>query len=213
MQGVARTAPVTLTTSVDATNLVNLRQQFKAVAGEQGSDGRGRVGYTDIVVKLAALALQRHPILNSRWDGDRILIVREHPHRPRRRYRRRAAGPGDPRRARPDPARGRRAVAGPDRPRPAPHAQGRGAAGGHVHGHQPWLLRHRRLHADHQCSRVRRAGHGADRPPACRDRAPDRSPRSDDAEPDLRPPDRRRSPGGRGSSRRSVVCSRTRVRG
>jgi pyruvate dehydrogenase E2 component (dihydrolipoyllysine-residue acetyltransferase) len=76
MQGAHGTAPVTLTTSVDATNLVNLRQQFKSVAGEHGETGAGSVGYTDIVVKLAAIALQRHPNLNSRWDGDRIIIDR-----------------------------------------------------------------------------------------------------------------------------------------
>ena len=76
MQGAHGTAPVTLISSVDATNLVNLRQQFKAVAGEQGTAGAGSIGYTDIVVKLTALALERHPVLNSRWDGDRILIFR-----------------------------------------------------------------------------------------------------------------------------------------
>ncbi len=34
------------------------------------------IGYTDITIKLAALALQRHPALNSRCDGERILIFR-----------------------------------------------------------------------------------------------------------------------------------------
>jgi pyruvate dehydrogenase E2 component (dihydrolipoamide acetyltransferase) len=73
MQGAHQTAPVTLTTSVDATNLVNLRAQFKTVASDQGAPGATSVGYTDIVVKLAAVALQRHPVLNARWDGDRIV--------------------------------------------------------------------------------------------------------------------------------------------
>ncbi|MGC8641593.1 MAG: dihydrolipoamide acetyltransferase family protein [Isosphaeraceae bacterium] len=76
MQGAHGTAPVTLTTSVDATNLVNLRQQFKAVTAEQGGPDARSVGYLEIVVKLTAIALERHPILGARWDGDRILIHR-----------------------------------------------------------------------------------------------------------------------------------------
>jgi len=77
MQGAHAAAPVTLTTSIDATNLVNLRQQFKAAVRQvTGDTGAAVVGYGDIVVKLAALALEKHPILNSRWDGDRILIFR-----------------------------------------------------------------------------------------------------------------------------------------
>jgi pyruvate dehydrogenase E2 component (dihydrolipoamide acetyltransferase) len=67
------TAAVTITTSVDATNLVNLRRQFKAVqeAGEAAP-----IGYTEIVVKLAAIALAKHPMLNSRWSGNQIQVWR-----------------------------------------------------------------------------------------------------------------------------------------
>jgi pyruvate dehydrogenase E2 component (dihydrolipoamide acetyltransferase) len=76
MQSAHGTAAVTLVTSIDATNLVNLRQQFKAVArGQADHAGPIVIGYTDIVIKLAALALERHPIVNSRWDGDRDQIV------------------------------------------------------------------------------------------------------------------------------------------
>jgi pyruvate dehydrogenase E2 component (dihydrolipoamide acetyltransferase) len=56
------TAPVTLTTIVDATNLVNLRDQFKAVA-----DGGLVPSYTDFLVKLTAATLQQHPALTSQW--------------------------------------------------------------------------------------------------------------------------------------------------
>ncbi len=59
--------PVTLTTRVDATNLVNLREQFKAAGDEPVPS------YNDLIVKLAALALAAHPEVNSRWDGDAIL--------------------------------------------------------------------------------------------------------------------------------------------
>ena len=32
------------------------------------------VGYTDIIVKLTALALEKHPLLNARWNGDKIVV-------------------------------------------------------------------------------------------------------------------------------------------
>ncbi len=61
------TAPVTLTTTADATNLVNLREQFKAA-------DQSVPGYTDVLVKLAAVALKAHPLLNARWDEGRIVM-------------------------------------------------------------------------------------------------------------------------------------------
>jgi pyruvate dehydrogenase E2 component (dihydrolipoamide acetyltransferase) len=63
------TAPVTVTTTADATNLVNLRDQFKAAA-QAGTDLVP--GYTDFLVKLAAVALQQHPLLNASWEGEQI---------------------------------------------------------------------------------------------------------------------------------------------
>jgi pyruvate dehydrogenase E2 component (dihydrolipoamide acetyltransferase) len=63
------TAPVTLTTIADATNLVNLRKQFKADSVVPG--------YTDLIVKLTALALHDHPALNARWGKDGVLLVKE----------------------------------------------------------------------------------------------------------------------------------------
>jgi pyruvate dehydrogenase E2 component (dihydrolipoamide acetyltransferase) len=58
--GVTQAAPVTLTTRADATNLVNLREQFKATADVVPS-------YSDLLVKLAAVALRRHPMLLAQW--------------------------------------------------------------------------------------------------------------------------------------------------
>jgi pyruvate dehydrogenase E2 component (dihydrolipoamide acetyltransferase) len=74
LQSTLTTAAVTITTTVDATNLVNLRQQFKAVvqAGDMPA-----IGYTDIVIKLAALALEKHPLLNACWNGEQILVWRD----------------------------------------------------------------------------------------------------------------------------------------
>ena len=60
------TAPVTLMTTIDATNLVRLREQSKVGGGLIPS-------YTDLFVKLAASALEKHPTLNARWENDRII--------------------------------------------------------------------------------------------------------------------------------------------
>ncbi len=63
LEGHLTTAPVTLTTTADATNLVNLRRQFKAV-GDAPS-------YTDFLLALTAQALRQHPALNAHWSDDR----------------------------------------------------------------------------------------------------------------------------------------------
>jgi pyruvate dehydrogenase E2 component (dihydrolipoamide acetyltransferase) len=73
VQSAQATAGVTLATTVDATNLVNLRHQFKAVAASGAGDASS-IGITDIIVKLSALALEQHPLLNSRWNGDTIVV-------------------------------------------------------------------------------------------------------------------------------------------
>jgi pyruvate dehydrogenase E2 component (dihydrolipoamide acetyltransferase) len=70
VEGLRTTAPVTLTTTADASNLVSLRAQFKAA----DPSGRDVPSYTDFVVKLSALALRDHPRLNARWDDDCIVI-------------------------------------------------------------------------------------------------------------------------------------------
>jgi len=66
------TAPVTLTTTVDATNLVQLRNQFKA-AMQAGGDLVP--SYTDFLVKLSAIALGKHPLLNASWTDEQIVLT------------------------------------------------------------------------------------------------------------------------------------------
>lgn len=61
-----RTVPVTLTTKIDATNLVGLRNQFKL-----SSNDTPIPSYSDIVIKLIGLVLQQHPMLAVREEGDR----------------------------------------------------------------------------------------------------------------------------------------------
>jgi len=60
------TAPVTLMTTIDATNLVQLRTQWKATSNVVPT-------YTDLFVRCAAVALEKHPALNARWESDRIV--------------------------------------------------------------------------------------------------------------------------------------------
>lgn len=71
MNGAQETASVTLTTEADATNLVTLREQLKAALGP-----RGEVvpTYTDLMVKLTAVALLEHPLLNAIWQEDGIFL-------------------------------------------------------------------------------------------------------------------------------------------
>lgn len=71
LHSVQSTAPVTLTRSVDAFNLVNLRGQFRAVAG---SAHEAVPSYTDFIVKFTAAALQQHPHLNARWEGEAVVL-------------------------------------------------------------------------------------------------------------------------------------------
>jgi pyruvate dehydrogenase E2 component (dihydrolipoamide acetyltransferase) len=59
----ATTAPVTLTSDADVTNLVVLRRGLPAQAG-----------YTDLIVKLTAAVLERHPLVMAQWHDDALVI-------------------------------------------------------------------------------------------------------------------------------------------
>ena len=63
------TAPVTLTTEADATELVRLRQQLKDDAGS----GQPTPTYNDLLARLVAQALREHPALNARLEGDSLV--------------------------------------------------------------------------------------------------------------------------------------------
>jgi pyruvate dehydrogenase E2 component (dihydrolipoamide acetyltransferase) len=62
------TAPVTLTTKADASNLVNLREQFKS-AGHLPIPT-----YQDLIMKLVAELLTRYATLAGRWENDAIVL-------------------------------------------------------------------------------------------------------------------------------------------
>ncbi len=68
------TAPVTLTTEADATELVALRQQIKSSYARRGL---AVPGYNDIYLKLTACALQEHPALNASWSDEALLLHSE----------------------------------------------------------------------------------------------------------------------------------------
>jgi pyruvate dehydrogenase E2 component (dihydrolipoamide acetyltransferase) len=68
--GVTQAAPVTLTVRADAGNLVTLRRQFQ----EAAAPGEAVPGYTDLVVKLTALALGQHPLLQAQWRDDGLFV-------------------------------------------------------------------------------------------------------------------------------------------
>ena len=92
-----KTVAVTLHTTADATALVQLRQQLKSgelftlrnaaafadnnrppldKGGLQGGLDNAEPHivptYNDILVKLVAASLQKHPVLNSRWEGETL---------------------------------------------------------------------------------------------------------------------------------------------
>jgi pyruvate dehydrogenase E2 component (dihydrolipoamide acetyltransferase) len=65
------TAPVTLTTEADATEFVALREQLKASFGPRNLLVPS---YNDLLIKLTAVALQEHRLLNATWRGSEIFI-------------------------------------------------------------------------------------------------------------------------------------------
>lgn len=69
--GVTEAAPVTLTTKLDATNLVALRTQFRSAATTTNDFVPS---YTDLLVKLTAAALQQHPLLQAQWREDDLFV-------------------------------------------------------------------------------------------------------------------------------------------
>jgi pyruvate dehydrogenase E2 component (dihydrolipoamide acetyltransferase) len=76
METVRTVAPVTLTTDCDVTELVRIRDSFKA---ELGPDDGPVPSYNDMLIRLVALALQEHPSLNASLT-DTGIVEHEHVH-------------------------------------------------------------------------------------------------------------------------------------
>ena len=64
------TAPVTLTTEVDATELFKMRKRWKA---DPDLEGQVLPSYSDMLAKLAAQALSEHPVMNARLEGETLI--------------------------------------------------------------------------------------------------------------------------------------------
>ncbi len=64
-------APVTLHTTVDATQLVAWRDHLKS---NPGSPGNPTPSYSDLLVHLTAKALAIHPVLNARWEDSGLNV-------------------------------------------------------------------------------------------------------------------------------------------
>lgn len=69
MQSKQSTAPVTLHARCDASRLVLLRRELREALGADKTPS-----YNDIIAKVVARALARHPMLAARWEDDRILL-------------------------------------------------------------------------------------------------------------------------------------------
>jgi pyruvate dehydrogenase E2 component (dihydrolipoamide acetyltransferase) len=70
MAGAHTTAPVTLTTEADATELVRLREQLRR---DPAASALPLPSFSDLFVKLAAHALDEHPALNARLEGEAMV--------------------------------------------------------------------------------------------------------------------------------------------
>jgi pyruvate dehydrogenase E2 component (dihydrolipoamide acetyltransferase) len=68
---VRTTAPVTLTTEADATELVRLRRQLK---DDPTASSQPVPTYNDLLSKMVAQALIEHPALNARLEGEQLVI-------------------------------------------------------------------------------------------------------------------------------------------
>ncbi len=68
-----QTVPVTMSTKADASKLIEFREQLKATKGTSPVPS-----YQDMLMKMVATLLIRHRRLASRWDGDGIVLPRDH---------------------------------------------------------------------------------------------------------------------------------------
>jgi pyruvate dehydrogenase E2 component (dihydrolipoamide acetyltransferase) len=66
--GLTQAAPVTLIVRANATELVKARDHLKGAAGEAVP------GYTDLLLKLVALTLRQHPLLQAQWRDDGLFV-------------------------------------------------------------------------------------------------------------------------------------------
>jgi pyruvate dehydrogenase E2 component (dihydrolipoamide acetyltransferase) len=62
-----------MTNSIDATAIQEFREKILAVSEKKHGV---RVTITDFVIKITAMAIERHPVINTRWTADGILFLK-----------------------------------------------------------------------------------------------------------------------------------------
>jgi len=74
LQSCNEAAMAYMTNSVDATAI----QEFRAkILESTEKKHKVRVTITDFVIKITAMALERHPVINTRWTADGILYLKD----------------------------------------------------------------------------------------------------------------------------------------
>ena len=74
LESTNQAAQAYMTNSIDATMIQEFREKILAM----GEKKHGvRVTITDFVMKITAMAIERHPVINTRWTGEGILFVKD----------------------------------------------------------------------------------------------------------------------------------------
>ena len=74
LESTNQAAQAYMTSSIDATLIQEFREKILAM----GEKKHGvRVTITDFVMKITAMAIERHPVINTRWTGEGILFVKD----------------------------------------------------------------------------------------------------------------------------------------
>jgi pyruvate dehydrogenase E2 component (dihydrolipoamide acetyltransferase) len=63
-----------MTNAIDATAIQDFREKILASTEKKH---KVRVTITDFVIKITAMALERHPVINTRWTADGILYLKD----------------------------------------------------------------------------------------------------------------------------------------
>jgi len=71
MAGKRNTAQIYMTVSIDATRLLETRERLASLLEKSGGGIRPTI--TDLLMKICASAVSRHPILNTRWASEGIV--------------------------------------------------------------------------------------------------------------------------------------------
>ncbi|MEI6126699.1 MAG: dihydrolipoamide acetyltransferase family protein [Pseudomonadota bacterium] len=74
LQSCNEAAMAYMTNSIDATAIQDFREKILAPTEKKH---KVRVTITDFVIKITAMALERHPVINTRWTADGILFLKD----------------------------------------------------------------------------------------------------------------------------------------